>query len=238
MSQSIYETKDYKKLIRSRLAELQKQNKAVTLKKIADLIPVQYTYFSKVMNNDDVHFNEDQLYTICKTLSLGPEETEYLSTLRSWQTAQNENRKLHLFAKLEGMRRQQKLNVEIKESKNEKLSHEMAYLLNPLCVILNVAMSSDILRQNPLQICSRLGISQKTLKETLKILALNDIIVLDKDHLTVLELKQHSFHLDRSHPLMRVHQNQLKASDSSSESDRRRIQTKLHGHIHGKCRIF
>lgn len=210
MSTTIYEYKDYKKIIRLRLAELQKQNKSLTLKKIADLIPVQYTYLSKVMNSEDSHLNEDQLFTVCKTLDMGMEETEYISVLRSWQTAQNANRKTHLFAKLEGMRRQKKLNVEIRESAVNQQTNEFAFLLNPLAVILHVALSSEILRKDPLQLCSRLGISQKLLKQNLKILALNDLVVLDQDQLTITEFKQNKYHLDRSHPLMRVHQNQLK----------------------------
>lgn len=212
MSLEIYSQQNYKDVIRSQLKEQQKKNRSLTLKKLADLIPVQYTYLSKVMNHDQYHLNEDHLFTICKALSLPPEETEYLLTLRAWSVVQDSERKKHLLGQLENKRREKKLNIKQKESDTEKLSTEMGYLLNPLCIVVHVAMSNQILRKNPQTLCSKLGITVKQLKEILKVLALNDLVELENDQLTVKATKQLQFHLGRNHPLMRVHQNLLKTA--------------------------
>lgn len=210
MSQDLYAQENYKKAIRDRLKDQQKTNPSLTLKKIADIIPVQYTYLSKVLNHDEFHLNEDHLYIICKTLKWDIEETEFVLALRAWTTAQDADRKKYLFKKVESLRRQKKLAVEQRDLEGAKLSNELNYLMNPLCIILHVALSSEAIRKNPLQLCQRMGLTQKQLKENLKILAMNDMIVFGEDHLDIKEVKQRHFHLGRNHPLMRLHQNQLK----------------------------
>lgn len=212
MSLEIYGNQNYKEAIRQQLKEQQKKNRSLTLRKLADLIPVQYTYLSKVMNHDQFHLNEDHLFTICKALNLAAEETEYLLTLRSWSVTQDQERKSHLHGQLENKRREKKLNIKQKESDADQLATEMGYLLNPLCIVIHVAMSNQILRKNPQHLCAKLGISVKQLKEILKVLALNNLVELEGDHITVKATKQLQFHLGRNHPLMRVHQNLLKTA--------------------------
>jgi len=210
MNVEIYNSKNYKEVLSQKLKEQQKKNRSLTLRKIADLIPIQYTYLSKVMNNEQPHLNEDHLFIFCKALGMEPEETDFLMTLRAWTVAQDADRKKYLFGKLESKRREQKLNVQQKESDHQKLSNEVGYLLNPLCIVVHVAMSNSVLRKNPQHLCSQLGITLKQLKEVLRMLAINDLIELDRDQLTVKGTKQSQFHLGRNHPLMRVHQNLLK----------------------------
>lgn len=212
MSLEIYGNQNYKDAIRKQLKDQQKRNRSLTLRKLADLIPVQYTYLSKVMNHDQFHLNEDHLFTICKALNFGSEETEYLLVLRAWSVTQDRERKNYLHGQLESKRREKKLSIKQKESDTEKLATEMSYLLNPLCIVIHVAMSNQILRKNPQHLCSKLGITVKQLKEILKTLAVNDLVELESDQLTVTKTKQLQFHLGRNHPLMRVHQNLLKTA--------------------------
>jgi uncharacterized protein (TIGR02147 family) len=212
MSTDIYTLQNYKEILRLQLKEQQKKNHSLSLRKIASLISIQYTYLSKVMNHDEHHLNEDHLFSICKILSLPLQETEYVLNLRSWAMAQDSDRKKYLLGKLQNMRRDKKLNVSQKESDSQKLALEMSYLLNPLCIVVHVAASNPLLRKNIQQLCPKLGISLKQLKEILKILALNDLIELESDQLTIQSSKQMQFHLGRNHPLMRVHQNLMKSS--------------------------
>jgi uncharacterized protein (TIGR02147 family) len=215
MNTELYTQKDYKQIVRLRLKERQKTNPSLTLKKLSDLIPVQYTYLSKVLNSNQSHLNEDHLFTISRVLGLQSEEADYLMTLRAWDVAQDPERKRFLHGKLENQRREQKLNIEQKDLQSDKLSTEMQFLLNPLCIVVHVAISNLILRKNPQALCSKLGISLQQLKEILRILALNDLVELDRDQITVKATKQMQFHLGRNHPLMRVHQNALKAATAN-----------------------
>ena len=186
--------------------------KSFSLKRIAEMIPVQYTYLSKVLSQEGADLNEDHLFSVCKILGFRHEETEFITNLRAWSLAQDLDRKKFLYGKLESQRKLKKLNAEHESMDQTKLNNEFGYLLNPLCVVVHIAMTSQILRKNPSILCSRLGLSQKQLKEILKVLAINDLIDLSEDGLTVKAVKKMQLHLGRNHPLMRVHQNLLKTA--------------------------
>lgn len=210
MQDQIYSFKDYKKIIQARLRDLKKGPRPLTLRKMADQIPIQYTYLSKVMNHDEYDLGEDHLFSICRMLGFQGEESEYILLLRAWKISNDSERKKHLFNKIEQMRRQKKLNSEHVEGEAVKVAQETRYLFNPLCLIVHVALTSQILRKNPQVLCSKLGIDLKQLKEILKILAEFDLIELESDQLTVKSVNKLRFHLSRAHPLTRVHQSLLK----------------------------
>lgn len=212
MDAPIYLLKDYKKVIQARLRELKQGPRPITLRKIAEQIPIQYTYLSKVMNHDEHDLSEDHLFSVCRMLGFQGEDSEYILTLRAWKVSRDAERKKFLYNKLEQMRRQKKLNLESVDNESVKLAQEMRYLFNPLCMIVHIALTSQILRKNPQVLCSKLGIGLKQLKEILKILADFDVIELNADQVTVKAVNKLSFHLSRAHPLTRVHQSLLKNS--------------------------
>ena len=212
MNNSFYQELNYKKILKLQIKEKQKTTKSFSLKKVAEMIPVQYTYLSKVLNQEGADLNEDHLFSVCRILGFRHEETEFIINLRAWSLAQDLDRKKFLYGKLETQRKQKKLNAEHESIDQAKLNNEYGYLLNPLCVVVHIAMTSQILRKNPSILCTRLGLSQKQLKEILKTLAINDLIDLSVDGLNVKAVKKMQLHLGRNHPLMRVHQNLLKTA--------------------------
>ncbi len=206
----IYNLKDYKEILKIRLKDLKKKDRPITLRKVADLIPIQYTYLSKVLNHDEHDLSEDHLFTICRILDFHPEELDYVLTTRAWKTSRDNERKNHLYNQIEKLQRQKKLNIENLDEHSVRVADEMNYLLNPMCLVVHVALTSQILRTNPQSLCSKLGIEYKQLKEILKILSHADLIDLGPDGITVKSIKKLKFHISRAHPLTRVHQNLLK----------------------------
>lgn len=212
MFMDVYNLKDYKEIIKVRLKEMKKKDRPMTLRKVADLIPIQYTYLSKVLNHDEHDLSEDHLFTICRILDFPAEELDYVLTTRAWKTSRDTERKKHLFNQLEKLQRQKKLNVETLDEHSVRVADEMNYLLTPLCLVVHIALTSQILRTNPQGLCSKLGIDVKQLREILKILAQADLVDLGPDGIHVKAIKKLKFHISRAHPLTRVHQTLLKNS--------------------------
>jgi len=217
-TQDFFEFQEYKEALRDRIREVKQKNPSMTLRKLADLIPVQYTYLSKVLNQDGFHLSEDQLFVLGRGLKLGDEEMDFLFLLRSFAVSQDSDRKQKLLSRIESLRRKRNLNVKAKIASTEKLTADVAYLLNPLAVVVHVALSNEILRKNPDRLCSQLSISMKQLKQILKSLAVNDLIDLESDQLHVSAVRQYQYHLDKDHPLMRIHQSLLKTAALSRMS--------------------
>jgi hypothetical protein len=97
------------------------------------------------------------------------------------------------------------------ESKAQDLSHEVEYLLNPTTVLIHGALYITKYKNDPLLLCSQLGISQTVLKQSLQTLNKCQYIVLGKSPYQIEKLQTVSPHFGREHPLTRVHQMALKS---------------------------
>jgi hypothetical protein len=210
---SVYSAPSYKKTIKLRVKELQGRNKPWTLKKLADHLSMQYTYFSKVLNDDGIHLSEDDLFVAAKALEFLPEEIDFLLLQRAHESSRKSERKNWLYQQIEKRRSEMQLNIESKSFSSSEINAEMDYLFNPLCVVVQIAMMSETFRKDTRQLCSKLGLSAQQLRHILKILERNHILELDpQDSFTVLNVKNHSSHFNRDHPLMRVHQSLFKTA--------------------------
>ncbi|MBI4404242.1 MAG: DUF4423 domain-containing protein [Deltaproteobacteria bacterium] len=200
---------DYKSLVKSRIRELNSFGKSVTLKQLAESIPVQYTHLSRILTGPDKHLSEDHLFALCKLLDFSSDETDYLLLLRSEACTTNLARKRYLQAKLAHIREAKKLKASLKEFSTETLLKEANYLFDPLCVVVHVSLGIDEFRKSPHRLCSSLGISRTHLKEIL--LKLKDVgfIEFGADGCITKANKAH-FHYSPQHPLMRAHQNLLR----------------------------
>lgn len=207
----IYFYDNYKTIIQERLKEPQVKKRNWNFRKLALHLEVQPTYLSRVMNHEDIHLSEDDLYAICKVLEFFPEEADYILLLRSYATAKRAERKKELFNKYESLRAQRKLNASEAEFSSSRLNNEMEYLLNPLCVILQVALSSETIKKEIASLPSKLGIKLNQMKDYLKILERVGIFKLaPQNPLKILEVQKRQVHFHREHPLMRTHQQLLK----------------------------
>jgi hypothetical protein len=55
----IYEHTDYKKIIKDRLKDLKKTKAKFSLQYLSEILDIQYTFLSKVLNSDSHQLSED-----------------------------------------------------------------------------------------------------------------------------------------------------------------------------------
>jgi len=206
----IYEQEDYKAVLRERLGELAKSRRKRTLRWLAEKIPIQYTYLSKVMNDGKAHLNEDDLYTAARLLEFFPEEIDYLFLLRSLATSDDRARKNYLQGKLDHQRKARKLNATVQDFNSLQFTREMNYLFDPLCILTHVALHIDEFCANPKKLCPLLGVSFEKLRAVLKKLSQLEFIEMATDGSTVIRPLKGHIHYSTDHPLMRMHQNLMR----------------------------
>jgi len=200
----------YKQAIRERMKELRANGKPRTLRKVAERIPVQHTYLSRILNLEGKHLNEDHLFTICNLLDFDSEEAEYLLLLRAEATTTHAARKKHLQDKLAHLREAKQLRASIQDFNSQNLSKEVGYLFDPLCVVVHVSLGIEEYRKNPDRLCAQLGITRKNLKEILRKLCDMGFIDLAENG-AVSSVNRRHIHYSPQHPLMRAHQTFLRS---------------------------
>jgi hypothetical protein len=202
---SIYEETDYKATLREKIREARSARKGLTMKRLADKIPVQYTYLSKALRDPKTHLNEDHLFALCRMLQMLPEEIDFVFLLRSFAIAQDPTRKAFIQNKINHFRRKRELRAEPREFHSTQLSEEMGYLFDPLCILVHVSLFIEEIAQNPRRLCGPLGVSPDQLAHILKKLHRINFIELDHNGNVARPLKD-QIHYGPDHPLMRVHQ--------------------------------
>ncbi|MGZ5280352.1 MAG: DUF4423 domain-containing protein [Pseudobdellovibrionaceae bacterium] len=207
---SIYQQTDYKAVIKARIKDLKASQPHQTLKKLAQNIPLQYTFISKVLNNEDVHLGEDHLFKLSQLLEFLPDETDFLLLLRSSQTTHSSQRREYCIQKIEQIRRSREISADFATSTSEGLKKEMAYLFNPFCMLIHVALFIKDYQQAPQKLSGLLGIPHEKLREALIVLENSGYILTGEDPFDIKEVKQRYPHFGPEHPLTRLHQGTIK----------------------------
>lgn len=211
MTHDLYVEDDYRRTLKQRLRALQAERPALTWRKVASEVPMQYTYLSRALNDERTHLSEDHLFVICRTLGFFPPEIDFLLTQRSLATANDPERKKFLDGKLRQARTLRKLNVEQQSEDAAKLKEQAGYLFEPLCLVVHMALDIPSFREDPTRLCGPLAITVAQLRELLRILSRNDFIELDSDGLTVKNTKKSKVHFGPDHFLMRYHLSMVKS---------------------------
>ncbi len=200
---------DYKGALKNRIKERNALGKPITLKQLAERIPVQYTYLSRVLKGDEKHLSDDHLFTLCGLLEFSPEEIDYLILLRAEITTTQTARKKYLQARLAHLREEKKLKASMKTFDGQAFYKDAESLFEPLCVVVHISLGIEEYRKNPHRLCASLGITRGHLMEILRKLRDVDSIEMEKDG-AVVKVNRAHFHYSPQHPLMRAHQNFLR----------------------------
>jgi uncharacterized protein (TIGR02147 family) len=211
VAQDLFAQDEYRMTLKARMKELQVERPALTWRKLASEIPMQYTYLSKALNDEDTHLSEDHLFNVCRALEFFPDETEFLFLQRSYATARDSERKEHLLRKIRDLRQSRKLNAKDQALSSSQLAEQVRYLFEPLCLIVHQALDVAEYRKDPRRLCAPLSITVGQLKEILRVLSRNDYIELEDDGLTVRKLKAGDIHFGPNHFLMRYHLSMVKS---------------------------
>lgn len=198
--------KHYKDIMRIRCRELKQSDRQFSLKHIADALRIQYTYFSKVLNQDHLNFNEDQLFKICRILELPEFLTDYMIWNRTWHAAQDKSLKAYALNKMKRIRETQKVRAPSSASDQERFTEQSGLLLDPVCFLVHVALYIDRFRIEPERLRGELNLSAGRFAEILDRLEHSGYISRDPKTNTILEHHHEQLHFPQSHPMMKAHQ--------------------------------
>ena len=223
MADSIYEHRNYKQALKSRLKIMKRRRPSLSLRKLADAIDIQYTYLSKVLNDDVAQLSEDHLFGLAKELECNSDESEFLFLLRSYQATSDDTRREHLHTRIEETAQKKILGAEYASS--VEFESEVRYLFEPLAGVINMSLLIPKYQRNPRVLCAELGISQKKLKEVLITIEDIGLIEFNRKDWTIKRLQRKRRHFSREHPLTRSHQSVMKTAlqarlNESSEEDK------------------
>ena len=222
----IYEHVDYKLVIKERLKDLKKERAKFTLQHAAEVLDIQYTFLSKVLNSDVHQLNEDQIFSLGRGLEFLDDEIEYFLLLRSHQATTNKIRKKLLQQKISGLQTRHNLSSTMSSSAPSQYEDDMRYLMDYQVPIVHVAMGIPAIQKNPRILMTLLKLEEARLKEILFLLDRMGWIELDIKSNVVKSLLNPRSHFGKDHPLTRTHQllmktalNQISLSKKESEKE-------------------
>jgi uncharacterized protein (TIGR02147 family) len=209
----VYEYLDYKIAIKDRVKDLKKTKAKFSLQYLSEVLSIQYTFLSKVLNSDSHQLNEDQIFSVGYALEFLNDEVEYLLLLRSYQATSHQARKSFLFQKISTLQKRHSLSLNTeKNSSPSDFADDMHYLMDSTALIVHAALSIKAVQKNPFCLASQLGLDQVRVKEILILLDRMGRIEYDMKKGSVNKLIHSRSHFGKDHPLTRTHQLVMKTA--------------------------
>jgi plasmid maintenance system antidote protein VapI len=206
MTDLLYQDQTYKEVIKKTLQEKRKIDPELTNKALSVRIPIQPTYFSKFLNDEHSHLKDDTLFRLGKILGFSEDECEFLILKKNYENAEMPDRKEYLLRKINNIRSQRQSAQDTKSGAvKDKLALESMYLLNPKCLLVQLALHIRTYRDNPRLLCGPLNLSPAQLISILDLIEDNGFLKRGEDPFDIKELKVAQFHLESSE-IMRLHQ--------------------------------
>lgn len=214
---NVFNETNYKEALREQLKYLNanRASRKLSFRSLASKLNIQHTYLSRVMNNDNVHFSDDQVYELASLLEFSTEEIEYLVLIRSHEVSTSEVRKISLQKKIDSIRQGYKLKAEQGKFHESQLDKDIRFLLDPYSVIILTAFSIDEYALKPKKLCAKLGLSDEKMKEIIKKLAELGFLDFDSETFAITKVGSPHMHYSTDHPLMRAHQQIMRAMCST-----------------------
>lgn len=189
----------YKALLRHKQKEIFRARPNLTWKTLAAKAGVQHTYLSRAFHRSEVHIGEDHLHEMMDLLQFDEVEKEYLLLLRARATASGARRKAYIQARLDSMAREHYVRV---DAVNRQATPEQAeFLMNPLLMILYVALHVKKYARSPGLLPRLTGLTQTQIDHHLRQLEEMGMISTGKNGSVT--VRQMAMHFSKDHPLMR-----------------------------------
>lgn len=166
---------------------------------------MQYTFLSKILNDEDSHLSRSHLYTIAQYLEFLPNEKDYLLLLRDHEAATNTDLKKYLFGKIEAYRKTKFIEAKFESGESSLMTLEMKYLLDPVTVVTHSFLMVEKYKDDPKRIANELGVTFEIIKQAILDLAQIDFIELEENSLKVKRVLQSRLHYPATHPLMQTY---------------------------------
>lgn len=242
---NIYNYLDYKIFLREALREKKLQVSAsFTYDRMAKACGIQKTYLSRVLNSDDSHLSEDQLFLAATYLGMPREEHRYLDLLRAFQKSQSTQYRAGLQKEIDQLRdANQRSDSHLKAEKIPFTSDYAPYYLDPNVMLVHIFLAVERYRKNLRLLVRQLDLSEEyfseilTKLEQMKLISLTDtgyVLLKDSTHLPVdsplygpYRFMQRLKSLERIQKLPKGRTYNFTAVFSADEQVRKSIQTKF-----------
>jgi hypothetical protein len=175
----------YKNVIKLKLDFCKlKLGKDYSFQKMAKDCEIQKTYLSKVINNEQAHFNSDQLFRICQFLGLNIEETDFVILLLDLEKSNCRKRQAVIKGKIKELRKQKlETNSHIQSQKiSEQVALKNKYYLNPYYQLVHMFLTIPKYSKNLKLVQSVLGIDRMLFHEIINTLEELKIISIVENH--------------------------------------------------------
>lgn len=206
MSFIIYDYSDYKKVIKARIKNLKSHSPKYTLHYLSEQLEIQNTFFSKVLNSESTHLNEDQVFKVGQALQFLHDEIDFLLLLRSYQSSSDKNRKAYLLQKISLTQRKNALSVDTVTANASQFADDMKYLMDYYVIVIHASLWIKSIQKKPDLLCGLLGIEFSRVREVLVLLDRMGRIHYDQKNNQITSLQDKRFHFGKDHPLTRTHQ--------------------------------
>lgn len=206
---NIFSETNYKLIIKTLVKEISETRPAVNLRFLSEKLPVQYTYLSKCLNDENSHLSEDHVFKTCHVLNLDTRHTEYVMLLRALATATSPERISDIDSKLRRARAENYMRANPIKGSEIEMPPELQYLLDPMTTLVHISLDIESVAANPFQLEQHLGLSHSRLDSILELLARLKLIERSKDLKKVTKVSGNHFFISRDHPLSAVNQRLL-----------------------------
>lgn len=204
MNHIIYQSDNYKEVLKKIIEHKRKLEPELTNKVLASRIPIQATYLSKFFNDVDSHLKDETLFRLGKVVGLTDHESDFLTLLKNYETSDTPERREFLFKKIQDEKKLRESDGQMAGLSN-RIALESKYLLNPKCMLVQMALYVPKYRANPRLLSAPLDIPINQLISILDLIEENGFIKRGEDPFEVVEVKLANFHIE-AHELMRIHQ--------------------------------
>lgn len=208
---NIFTCRKYHEIISSLLEENKKADVKVNFQAMAIATRIPKSYLSKVKSGK-AHLNSDQMYLVCKYLSLSPDETRYMHLLLDYERCGLKERKDDLQAQIEGLQKAQLETANHLKSMHGPISKDdlVEYFLDPIHQIIHMILLIPELRQSSEKIAQLLGLSHDQILRILH--KFEQFRIIERNAAGHIKLLVEFIHLPRTSPvfspwrnLMRLH---------------------------------
>lgn len=204
---SIFRHLDYREALEETALLWKKQRAGRSLQRLAEQSGLHTPYLSSTFKRR-THLNQDQLYSLCSSLSLPASEQTYLGLLLEWERSTVEERKEVLKTEIDKVRDEKfksENHIKAKKIKEADAKYEKIYL-NPEMYLTYFFLGLEKYQENPDLIARTLNLSPSTLKKYLEDLEGMNLIVQDKGKI---RSGAKHFHLSQESSLCGPHQTLL-----------------------------
>lgn len=201
---NIYESDDYKAILKETLLTKKFQNKSkYTFEKMADACRIEKAYLSRTLNGES-HLSQDQLFLACKFLGYPDEERHYLFLLHQYARSGLAAHKKELKGQIESLRkRHKKTESYIKAPLASPNSQQMmGYFLDFNAQLVHMLLTIEKYARNPGLIAKVLHLPESAVFELIG--KLEDLQIVEYE-LAKYRVVKESLHLSSDSPYYKAY---------------------------------